>query len=172
MKVLVAVATKGQGKVNEHFGHAHEFQIYEVSATGTAFIGHRRVDHYCQGGWGDDDRLPAIVDAIADCHAVLAARIGTCPRDELAARGIEAVDGHAHEFIESGLLAWFGDYRARIARGDVVHRPRGDAPIRVAPRAGSAPSRARPAPESERIAGSFETAHRGASHADLPGTNE
>jgi nitrogen fixation protein NifB len=130
MKVLVAVATKGQGKVNEHFGHAHEFQIYEISASGTAFIGHRRVDHYCQGGWGEDDVLPSVVNAINDCHAVLVAKIGNCPREELEEAGIEPVDQYAHEYIEKAALSWFGDYRARIARGEVEHKDRGDAAIR------------------------------------------
>ncbi len=130
MKVLVAVATKGNGKVNEHFGHAHEFQIYEVSATGTAFIGHRRVDHYCQGGWGEDDVLPSIVTAINDCHAVLIAKIGACPRDELKEAGIEPVEKYAHEFIENAALGWFADYRERVAKGEIVHQVRGDAAIR------------------------------------------
>ncbi len=130
VKVLVAVATKGNGKVNEHFGHAHEFQIYEVSATGTAFIGHRRVDHYCQGGWGEDDFLPSIVTAINDCHAVLVAKIGACPRDELKEAGIEPVEKYAHEFIEKAALSWFAEYRARVAKGEIVHQARGDAAIR------------------------------------------
>ena len=30
-KVLVAIATKGGGRINQHFGHATEFQVYEVS---------------------------------------------------------------------------------------------------------------------------------------------
>ena len=30
VKILIAVATKGWGLVNEHFGHAKEFQIYEL----------------------------------------------------------------------------------------------------------------------------------------------
>ena len=130
MKVLVAVATKGNGKVNEHFGHAHEFQIYEVSATGTAFIGHRRVDHYCQGGWGEDDVLPSIVTAINDCHAVLVAKIGACPRDELKEAGIEPVEQYAHEFIEKAALSWFADYRERVKKGEIIHQTRGDAAIR------------------------------------------
>jgi nitrogen fixation protein NifB len=130
MKVLLAVATKGQGKVNEHFGHAHEFQIYEVSASGTAFIGHRRVDHYCQGGWGEDDALPSIVTAINDCHAVLVAKIGNCPRDELKEAGIEPVDQYAHEYIEKAALSWFTNYRERVAKGEITHRERGDAAIR------------------------------------------
>ena len=130
IKVLVAVATKGSGKINQHFGHAEEFQIFEVSATQAMFVGHRRVDHYCQGGWGEDDQLPSIVKAINDCHAVLVAKIGRCPQEELAAAGIEPVDAYAHEFIEKALLTWFAGYRERVRQGVTVHRERGDAAIR------------------------------------------
>jgi len=130
MKVLVAVATEGQGKVNQHFGHATEFQIYEVTASSTVFVGHRRVDLYCQGGFGEDEQLPSIVNAINDCHAVLVAKIGACPRDELKAAGIEPVDAYAYEYIEKAALSWFGDYRSRIASGEIVHQARGDAAIR------------------------------------------
>ncbi len=48
IKLLVAVATKGSGLINEHFGHAKEFQVYELSTAGAKFVGHRRVDLYCQ----------------------------------------------------------------------------------------------------------------------------
>ncbi|WP_374586833.1 nitrogenase cofactor biosynthesis protein NifB, partial [Ideonella dechloratans] len=130
MKVLVAVATEGHGKVNQHFGHATEFQIFEVSQAQALFVGHRRVDLYCQGGYGEDEQLPSIVKAINDCHAVLVAKIGACPRDELSAAGIEPVDAYAHEFIEKAALSWFSGYRQRIASGELVHQPRGDAQIR------------------------------------------
>ena len=130
MKVLVAVATEGHGRVNLHFGHATEFQIFEVSATEALFVGHRRVDLYCQGGFGEDEQLPSIVRAINDCHAVLVAKIGACPRDELKAAGIEPIDAYAHEFIEKAALSWFADYRARVSRGDITHQVRGDASIR------------------------------------------
>jgi nitrogen fixation protein NifB len=130
MKVLVAVATTGGGKVNEHFGHATEFQIFELTAASATFVGHRRVDLYCQGGFGEDEQLPSIVNAINDCHAVLVAKIGACPRDELKAAGIEPVDAYAHEFIEKAALTWFADYRARVATGEIAHQARGDAAIR------------------------------------------
>lgn len=128
--VLVAVATEGGGKVNQHFGHATEFQIFEVGAKAATFVGHRRVDLYCQGGYGEDEQLPSIVNAINDCHAVLVSKIGACPRDELKAAGIEPVDEYAHEFIEKAALGWFSNYRQRIARGEIVHQARGDARIR------------------------------------------
>jgi nitrogen fixation protein NifB len=131
IKVLVAVASKGGGRVNEHFGHASEFKVYEVGAQGATFIGHRRVDHYCQGGYGDDDEvLPTVIRALADCHAVLVSKIGRCPKDELAAAGIEPVEEHAFEFIEAALAAWFSGYAQRVARGEIEHRPRGDAQLR------------------------------------------
>ncbi|MGF6969284.1 nitrogen fixation protein NifB [Paraburkholderia sp. WC7.3g] len=130
MKALVAVATKGGGRVNEHFGHVTEFQIFEVSAAEALFVGHRRVDLYCMGGYGDDEQLPSVVRALHDCHAVLVAKIGACPKDELAQAGIEPVDQYVGEFIEKAVLAWFNDYRSRIASGAIVHRDRGDASIR------------------------------------------
>jgi nitrogen fixation protein NifB len=165
MKVLVAVATEGHGKVNQHFGHATEFQIFEVGyveppgavrlppegaagrlGSGPAparvlsatFVGHRRVDLYCQGGFGEDEQLPSIVSAINDCHAVLVAKIGACPKDELKAAGIEPVDEYAHEYIEKAALSWFAGYRKRIADGELVHQPRGDARIRQGAYTGAA----------------------------------
>ena len=130
LSVRVAVATKGGGRVNEHFGHVTEFQVFEVSATKALFVGHRRVDQYCQGGEGDDAQLPSVVRALNDCHAVLVAKIGACPKDELSAAGVEPVDTYVGEFIEKAALNWFADYRARIASGAVVHQSRGDAQIR------------------------------------------
>jgi nitrogen fixation protein NifB len=137
-KLLVAVATKGGGRVNEHFGHVHEFQVFEVSATEALFVGHRRVDLYCQGGFGEDEQLPSIVRAINDCHAVLVAKIGACPRDELKSAGIEPVDQYAHDFIEKAALSWFADYRTRVASGAIEHKARGDAAIRQGAFTGSA----------------------------------
>jgi nitrogen fixation protein NifB len=47
--VLMAVATTGGGVINQHFGHAKEFLVYEASAEGVRFIGHRKTDLYCGG---------------------------------------------------------------------------------------------------------------------------
>jgi nitrogen fixation protein NifB len=131
VKILIAVATKGQGIINEHFGHAHEFQIYEASCEGSKFVGHRRVDMYCQGGFGEEDALETVIRAINDCVAVFASKIGSCPKETLKAAGIEPVDRYAHEFTEKSVLAYFKDYLEKVQRGEVVHIPRGDAEIRT-----------------------------------------
>jgi nitrogen fixation protein NifB len=130
VKILIAVATKGGGRVNEHFGHAKELQVYELSTSGAKFVGHRRVDLYCQGGFGDEDSLDGVIRAINDCAAVFVAKIGGCPKDDLLKAGIEAVDQYAHEFIEQSAIAYFKDYLNRIRSGEIAHAARGDADIR------------------------------------------
>jgi len=130
IKVLVAVATKGSGLINEHFGHAKEFQIYELSTSGSKFVGHRRVDLYCQGGFGDEDSLETVIRAINDCHAVFVAKIGACPKGDLIKAGIQPVDEFAHEFIEKSAISWFKAYLEKVNSGEVEHVARGDAEIR------------------------------------------
>ncbi len=131
VKILIAVATKGSGRVNEHFGHASEFQIYEASSEGAKFVGHRRVDLYCQGGFGDEEALETVViRAINDCTAVFVAKIGGCPKSALEAAGIDAVDRYAFEYIEQSVIAYYREYLDMIRNGDLVHNQRGDAQIR------------------------------------------
>ncbi len=130
VKMLVAIATKGGGRINEHFGHAKEFQIFELSTQSAKFVGHRRVDLYCQGGYGDEDSLETVIRAINDCHAVFVAKIGGCPKADLKAAGIDAVEEYAHEFIEQSALRYFKDYLGKIKSGEIVHVEKGDATIR------------------------------------------
>lgn len=116
--VLVAVATKGGERINQHFGHASEFQIYEVSAAGAKYIGQRRVDNYCQGGFGEEGTLVDVIEIIRDCAAVFVAKIGRCPKGDLSKAGIEAVEAYAFEYTEKSLLAWFGE--RGVQRGDTA----------------------------------------------------
>jgi len=107
---LVAVCTKGGGRINQHFGHAREFHLYAVDAGGVRFAGLRKADNYCQGGEGDDERLPVILAALDGIDTVFVAKIGRCPRQDLAKAGIEAVDSHAFEYIESAVAAWYAEH--------------------------------------------------------------
>ena len=130
LSILIAVATTGGGRINEHFGHVKEFQVYEVSTAGAKFVGHRRVDLYCQGGYAEDDSLETVVRAINDCTAVFVAKIGGCPREGLTAAGIDPVDRFALEYIQQSAIAYFKEYLRRVQCGEVVHQDRGDADIR------------------------------------------
>lgn len=107
-KVLVAVATKGGGLVNQHFGHAKEFMIYEVDATEAKFVGHRKVADYCQGGYGEDAALQGIINTIADCRAILAAKVGPCPQKQLKQAGLAVIE--AYDVIETVARQFYDEH--------------------------------------------------------------
>jgi nitrogen fixation protein NifB len=106
--VLVAVATEGQGLINQHFGHAREFLIYEASATDVRFIGHRKVDLYCSGGdtCGDaETALQKTIRTLEGCEAVLCSKIGYEPWGMLEEAGITPNGEHPMEPIEEAVAA-------------------------------------------------------------------
>ena len=106
--VLMAVATTGGGVINQHFGHANEFLIYEASATDVRFIGHRKVDLYCSGGdtCGDaETALSQNIRTLEGCEAVLCSKIGYEPWELLEEAGITPNGEHAMEPIEDAVAA-------------------------------------------------------------------
>jgi len=122
--VLMAVATTGGGVINQHFGHATEFLVYEGSAEGARFIGHRKVaDLYCSGNdtCGDGESvLGGIIRALEGCEAVLCSKIGYEPWEMLEEAGIQPNGEHAMEPIEDAVMAV---YREMLEMGKL------DAPL-------------------------------------------
>ena len=115
--VLMAVATKGGGLVNQHFGYAREFLIYKATPDGVRFEGHRRADLYCTGPEACNDRaqvLASTVRALEDCEVLLCARIGIEPWSVLEAAGIMPNGEHAMVPIEDAVMAV---YREMMATG-------------------------------------------------------
>lgn len=106
--VLMAVASKGSGVINEHFGHAREFLIYEAHAAGVRLIGHRKTDLYCAGGdtCGDGESvLDRTIATLKGCEVVLCSKIGIEPWGQLEAAGIRPNGEHAMEAIEDAVMA-------------------------------------------------------------------
>ncbi|TAJ81276.1 MAG: nitrogenase cofactor biosynthesis protein NifB [Gallionellaceae bacterium] len=113
--VLMAVATKGNGVINEHFGHASEFLIYEASGEGVRFIGHRKTTPYCEGGdtCGDgESALDVTIRELSGCEAVLCSKVGYEPWGPLEAAGIQPNGEHAMEPIEDAVLKVYEEMRA------------------------------------------------------------
>jgi nitrogen fixation protein NifB len=105
--VLMAVAAKG-GLITEHFGHAREFLIYEVTAAGAKLVGHRKTDLYCSGdeSCGDGESVLAkTIRALAGCEVVLCSKIGFEPWGQLEAAGIQPNGEHPLEEIEAACVA-------------------------------------------------------------------
>jgi len=111
----MAVATKGGGVINEHFGHAGEFLIYEASGNGVRFIGHRKTTPYCEGGdtCGDgESALDQTLRVLKGCEVVLCSKVGYEPWQPLEAAGIAPNGEHAMEPIEEAVAAVYAEMLA------------------------------------------------------------
>jgi nitrogen fixation protein NifB len=92
--VLVAVASTGGGRVNQHFGRAEEFWIYEAGPGWAKFVQVRNVRRFCSGLLGCDDdpsALGKLVEMLSDCAAVITADIGPHPREALERLGVRCI---------------------------------------------------------------------------------
>ena len=90
--MLIAVASKDGREINQHFGHAERFLIYEVEEAGTRLVGEKKVERYCTYDADHPMRahvLKAIADALAGCRAVVCAQIGQAPQMEMERFGID-----------------------------------------------------------------------------------
>ena len=112
----IAITTKGGGVINEHFGHATEYLVYEAAPEGVRFIGPRKVENaYCVGPdvcpSGDDKGtvLDAILEALVDCSAVLSAKVGIEPWSQLEAAGITPSGAYAMDQIEDAVVGMYGE---------------------------------------------------------------
>ncbi len=113
--VQFAVASEGGGVINQHFGHAREFLIYEASETGVRLIGTRDVTRYCSGDstCGEaETALAKTLRALAGCEAVLCSKIGFEPWEQLEAAGIMPNGEHAYEPIADAVAAVYAEMGA------------------------------------------------------------
>jgi predicted Fe-Mo cluster-binding NifX family protein len=90
----IAVASKSGTEVDQHFGHAERFLIYDYDQGTAKRIDEVRIEKYCSFDPDNPMRhrqFDAIVAALAGCRAVVTAMIGPYPKQELQKAGIEAV---------------------------------------------------------------------------------
>ena len=91
-KSRVAVATRGGDKVNQHFGHATEFLIYDTDGAEVKLVGVRKIQAYCHGKAdcnGDKAAtLQEIISILSDCRILLCSGIGDGPRASLNKIGV------------------------------------------------------------------------------------
>ncbi len=91
--IRCAVATSDGFLVDQHFGRAKRFEVYEVAqGIEPRFVETRQVKRPCSGQGHSNDALDAVAAKLADCSFVVVARIGPGARAALAQRGIEAYE--------------------------------------------------------------------------------
>jgi nitrogen fixation protein NifB len=103
--LLVAVTSAGDGLINQHFGAASEFLIYEVDSAGVRFSHHRKVEtQYCHGASNcDNNPIEDIVSTLKDVDLIVTAKIGPCPKAALERYQIRISEAYAHKPIEASL---------------------------------------------------------------------
>jgi MoaA/NifB/PqqE/SkfB family radical SAM enzyme len=90
--ILFAVASKNGMIVDQHFGHAAGFYIYEYKNRRVNYIERREIPQYCFGPEGcgrhNDETIDSIIKTIEGCAGIIVMRIGEAPRRLLAEKGI------------------------------------------------------------------------------------
>jgi predicted Fe-Mo cluster-binding NifX family protein len=90
--MLIAVASKDGREINQHFGHAERFLIYDVENEDATLVDEKKVERYCSFDPANPLRghvLRGIAEALHGCRAVVTAQMGEHPRGELENLGIE-----------------------------------------------------------------------------------
>ena len=91
----VAVTSKYLRLVDQHFGHAERFLIYETDGKTNRLIEQRQTSKYCSGNEfceAEEEMKLNLVKKLSDCDAVVTMRLGAQARARLLAQGIEAVE--------------------------------------------------------------------------------
>jgi len=102
--MLIAVATKDGKLINQHFGHAERFLLYEVEGSAVKLVDEKKVERYCTYDEAHPLRghvLRAISEALQGCRAIVCSQIGPAPQDEMARLGFEVytLEGEIHSSL-------------------------------------------------------------------------
>ncbi|MBQ1904234.1 MAG: dinitrogenase iron-molybdenum cofactor biosynthesis protein [Ruminococcus sp.] len=107
----LAVATSDGFTVNEHFGHAKFFRVYDINQSGYDFIEVRDAVAACQHRLGHDTtRFDKIIELLSDCDALLVQKIGEGAAAYLIARNVRvfevsgSIDAVLEKFIADKII--------------------------------------------------------------------
>ncbi|WP_220095173.1 nitrogenase cofactor biosynthesis protein NifB [Bacillus sp. 03113] len=103
--IRIAATTRGNARVNLHFGHAKEFLIFDVMEDNIKFVGVRKVQSYCIGkidcSTNKGPILAETAEILKDCQMLLSSGIGENPKKYLLERGIVPIvkSGNIEELL-------------------------------------------------------------------------
>ena len=129
--IKVAFASTDRLRVNQHFGAAEGFAIYEVTPDKATLVG---IGEFAEESMdGNEDKLIAKVDFLEGCAAVYVMAIGASAIKKLMAKGIQpirinevdAVDdllGEISKAMTDGGVAWIDRAIAAQAKAKAEDR--------------------------------------------------
>lgn len=84
----IAVASSDGIVINQHFGHAQTFYIYEKKEKEIRFLEQRKGRPFCHSGNHDDADLKSAIELLADCQFLYALQIGKGAQNALLEKEI------------------------------------------------------------------------------------
>lgn len=111
MKVKIAVASTDGKVINEHFGRAENFHIFEVQPGSYRYLETRSVNSCCNSGSHSNALFDAVAETLKDCVAIITAKIGDGAEAYMESKGFTvfeapyAVNAVLDKVIEDNLLA-------------------------------------------------------------------
>lgn len=129
--IKVAFASTDRSRVNQHFGAAEGFVVYEVTPDKATLVG---VAEFAEEAMdGNEDKLGAKVDFLEGCAAVYVMAIGASAIKKLMAKGVQpirinevdAVDDLLNEIsraMSEGGVAWIDRAIAAQTKAKVEDR--------------------------------------------------
>jgi predicted Fe-Mo cluster-binding NifX family protein len=93
----IAVTSTDGANVNQHFGKADSFYIYEITGNTLMAIEKKNVNAYCENIDGvpvnpnhqfELDRFTMVYNVISDCEVLYTKQIGDIPRKKLEELGV------------------------------------------------------------------------------------
>ncbi len=98
-----AISSKSGINIDQHFGHAKEFHIYDYDGENIKYLEKRNVDQYCNGATEcEEDKIGKILKTIDGCNVVLTLRAGIEPIKKLQEKGIRVIQ--MYDTINAGII--------------------------------------------------------------------
>ncbi len=111
----IAVAGGPEGTVEQHFGQAESFSIFDVAETSPRLVEQRSISSNARDG---EDRRETIARMLGDCDALLVSRIGPVPQEKMAKAGVDATAAYADQAIGEALAAYCKSRRTPAEQTD------------------------------------------------------
>lgn len=101
MSYKVAVASSDGKVVNQHFGRATQFLIFDIEDGYYRLNELRKTSPFCKDNEHNDDLLNKAVELVSDCKAVLVSQVGPGAASILTEHGVRPII--LPEFIDDAL---------------------------------------------------------------------
>ncbi|MCX7923549.1 MAG: dinitrogenase iron-molybdenum cofactor biosynthesis protein [Clostridia bacterium] len=102
MSFRIAVASSDGKVINQHFGRARQFLIFEIKDDDYKFVELRPNTPACDSGEHHEDAMRNTVEALSDCGVVLVSQIGAGAVEALRGKGIQSFA--VSDFIDKALV--------------------------------------------------------------------